>query len=67
MRIYTALFKSDQPGSAPGGFMNDIREDSETIWPDARIEMGFYEVRRRAPWPEAEGEKSGEVGPEGVH
>jgi glutaminyl-tRNA synthetase len=66
VRIYTALFKSDQPASAPGGFMNDIYPQSEIIWPNALIEPGFYEVRRRAPWPEAEGEKSGEVGPESV-
>lgn len=66
VRIYTALFKSDQPGTAPGGFMNDIHPVSETIWPDAKLETGFYEVQRRAPWPEAEGERSGEVGPESV-
>jgi glutaminyl-tRNA synthetase len=66
VRVHTALFKSDQPGAAPGGFMNDICPDSETIWPDAMVEAGFYEVRRRAPWPAAEGEKAGEVGPESV-
>ncbi|SPQ23776.1 a900eebf-6572-4ee1-9d9a-6aace5805f34 [Thermothielavioides terrestris] len=66
VRVYTALFKSDQPASAPGGFMNDIHPQSQTVWPNALIEPGFDEVRRRAPWPEAEGEKSGEVGPEGV-
>ncbi|KAK4098104.1 glutaminyl-tRNA synthetase [Parathielavia hyrcaniae] len=42
------------------------RAESETLWRDALIETGFYEVRRRAPWPEAEGEKTGEVGPESV-
>ncbi len=66
VRIYTALFRSDQPGTAPGGFMNDIHPASEAIWPNAKVETGFYEVQRRAPWPEAEGEKSGEVGPESV-
>ncbi|TVY27491.1 Glutamine--tRNA ligase [Lachnellula hyalina] len=66
VRIHTALFKSDQPKSAPGGFMNDINLNSETIWPNAMVESGFYEVRRRAPWPKAEGEKTGEVGPESV-
>jgi glutaminyl-tRNA synthetase len=66
VRLYTALFKSDQPGSAPGGFLNDVREDSETVWSDAMIETGFHEVRRRAPWPEAEGERLGEVGLESV-
>jgi glutaminyl-tRNA synthetase len=66
VRIYTALFNSDQPESAPGGFMNDIRPDSDAIFPNAVIDAGFYEVRRRARWPAAEGEKSGEVGPESV-
>jgi glutaminyl-tRNA synthetase len=66
VRVHTALFKSDQPGTAPGGFMNDINPDSEKIWPNAMVETGFYEVRRRAPWPAAEGEKEGEVGPESV-
>ncbi|KAH8689067.1 tRNA synthetases class I, catalytic domain-containing protein [Talaromyces proteolyticus] len=66
VRIHARLFKSDQPASVPGGFMNDINPDSETIWPNAMIETGFYEVKRRAPWPEAEGEKAGEVGPESV-
>jgi hypothetical protein len=51
VRIHTVLFKSDQPATVFGGFMNDIRADSETMWPNAMIETGFYEVRRRAPWP----------------
>jgi len=66
VRIHTSLFKSEQPKSAPGGFMKDINPNSETIWLNAMVESGFYEVRRRAPWPEAEGEKAGEVGPESV-
>jgi glutaminyl-tRNA synthetase len=66
VRIHTALFRSDQPATVPGGFMNDIRADSETIWPNAMIEAGFYNVQQRAPWPEAEGEKNGEFGPESV-
>ncbi|ATY59240.1 glutaminyl-tRNA synthetase [Cordyceps militaris] len=66
VRIHAALFKSDQPKSVPGGFMNDINPDSEIIWPNAMIETGFYEVRRRAPWPEAEGEKTRECGPESI-
>lgn len=66
VRIHTALFKSDQPMTAPGGFMNDVNPDSETIWPNAMIETGFYEVRRRAPWLEAKGEKAGEFRPESV-
>lgn len=66
VRIHSALFKSDQPGSAPGGFLNDINPKSETIWHNAMIEPGFHEVRRRAPWPKTEGEGTGEIGPEAV-
>lgn len=66
VRIHKSLFKSDQPLSTPGGFMEDINPDSEIIWPNAMVEAGFHEVRRRAPWPEEEGEKRGEFGPESV-
>ncbi|KAF3762125.1 hypothetical protein M406DRAFT_72152 [Cryphonectria parasitica EP155] len=66
VRIHASLFKSDDPKSAPGGFMSDINHNSETIWPNAMIETGFYEARKRAPWPEAEGKKTGEVRPGSV-
>ncbi|KAI1112486.1 glutaminyl-tRNA synthetase [Nemania sp. NC0429] len=66
VRIYSSLFKSEQPASVPGGFMNDLAPDSEVVWPRAMIEDSFREVRRRAPWPEAEGEKDGGFGPESV-
>jgi glutaminyl-tRNA synthetase len=65
VRIHSALFKSDDPSSVEGGFLNDISPNSEDIYPDALIEPGFEEVRRRAPWPEAEGEKE-KHGPESV-
>jgi glutaminyl-tRNA synthetase len=66
VRIYTSLFKSEQPLSAPGGFMNDLAPNSEITWHHAMIELGFHEVRRRALWPEAEGEKIGDFRPESV-
>lgn len=66
VRIHAALFRSDDPNSAPGGFMNDLNPESETIWPNAMVETGFYEVRQRAPWPEAQGEQTRVVGPESV-
>lgn len=56
VRIHSALFKSDNPDAAPGGFLNDINPKSEEIWPRALIESGFEEIKRRAPWPEAAGE-----------
>ncbi|RAH42475.1 glutamine--tRNA ligase [Aspergillus brunneoviolaceus CBS 621.78] len=67
VRIHDPLFKSEDPGAAEGGFLNDINPNSETIYKDALIEAGFDEVRRRAPWPEAAGEKEkGKSGPESV-
>lgn len=56
VRIHNALFKSEKPDNAEGGFLNDVNPNSEEIWPNAVIESGFDEVRRRAPWPEAAGE-----------
>ena len=66
VRIYNPLFKSNNPNDAPGGFLNDINPDSEIIYPDALLEAGIDEVKRRAPWPEAVGEGKGVSGPEGV-
>ena len=57
VRIFHPLFKSENPDTAEGGFMNDINHGSEEIYPNAFIETGLNEVRKRAPWPEAEGEK----------
>ncbi|OJZ90074.1 glutaminyl-tRNA synthetase [Aspergillus piperis CBS 112811] len=65
VRIHDQLFKSDDPNSVEGGFLKDINPNSETIYNDALIEAGFDEVRRRAPWPEAAGEKT-KSGPESV-
>ncbi|MCJ1319071.1 hypothetical protein MMC15_004404 [Xylographa vitiligo] len=58
IRIFSALFKSENPDSADGGFMADLNSHSEEIYPNAMIETGFNEVRARAPWPEKEGEKA---------
>jgi glutaminyl-tRNA synthetase len=67
VRIHNALFKSEKPDNAEGGFLNDINPNSEEIYPHAMIESGFEEVKRRAPWPEAAGESElGKGGPESV-
>ncbi|KAI9816282.1 MAG: hypothetical protein M1827_001884 [Pycnora praestabilis] len=58
IRIFNPLFKSENPDSAEGGFLKDVNPDSEEIYPNAMIETGLEEVRRRAPWPEKEGEKN---------
>ncbi|KAI0397852.1 glutaminyl-tRNA synthetase-like protein [Xylariaceae sp. FL0594] len=55
-RIYNPLFKSEEPDTAEGGYLNDINPESEVIYPNALIESGFDEVKSRAPWPEAAGE-----------
>lgn len=65
VRIHSQLFKSPDPAAVEWGFLNDINPDSETVYLDALVESGFDEVRRRAPWPEAEGERT-DAGPESV-
>ncbi|ROT41914.1 glutaminyl-tRNA synthetase [Sodiomyces alkalinus F11] len=66
-RVHNSLFKSERPDDAEGGFLNDIHPESEVVYPDAVIESGIDEVKRRAPWPEAAGESErGKSGPEGV-
>jgi glutaminyl-tRNA synthetase len=66
-RIHNPLFKSEKPEDVEGGFLNDLNPDSEVIYPDAIIEAGFDEVKKRAPWPEAAGESElGKGGPESV-
>ncbi|KAI4114907.1 MAG: hypothetical protein LQ345_004399 [Seirophora villosa] len=59
-RIFNPLFRSENPESAEGGFLNDINPRSEEVFPHAMIEVGLEEVRRRAPWPEEGGEKKRE-------
>ncbi|KAL3477122.1 tRNA synthetases class I, catalytic domain-containing protein [Aspergillus californicus] len=58
VRVHDPLFKSDEPSTAEGGFLADINPNSETIHTGAMIESGFDDVRARAPWPEAAGERS---------
>lgn len=56
VRVYNPLFKSLDPDAVEGGFLNDINPNSEEIYPNAVIETGLNEIRRRAPWPEEAGE-----------
>ncbi|KAL9629057.1 MAG: hypothetical protein Q9204_005495, partial [Flavoplaca sp. TL-2023a] len=65
VRIFNPLFKSENPDTAEGGYLNDLNPNSEEIYPNAMIETGLKEIRKRAPWPEEEGEKDikkGEAG-----
>ncbi|KAL8949760.1 MAG: hypothetical protein Q9222_004159 [Ikaeria aurantiellina] len=57
VRAFNPLFKSDNPAAHPDGFLADINPDSEQIFPNALIETGLEEIRRRAPWPAEAGEK----------
>ncbi len=66
VRMYNTLFKSEDPDNAEGGFLKDLNPESEQIWPHAMIESGFDEVRKRAPWPEAENTSENELGSGGV-
>ncbi|KAI9830593.1 MAG: hypothetical protein M1826_004619 [Phylliscum demangeonii] len=52
---------------AKTAFLEDINPNSEEVFPNAMVEIGLHEVRKRAPWPEEEGEKKeGRSGPETV-
>ncbi|KAH8797353.1 putative glutaminyl-tRNA synthetase [Xylogone sp. PMI_703] len=68
VRIYHPLFKSEDPSAHPDGFLADLSSESEQIFPEAMLETGFEEVRRRAPWPREAGEQnvSNEDHPESV-
>ena len=57
VRIINSLFKSDNPG-ALDDVVADVNPESESYYPNALIETGFEEIRRRAPWPAEAGEKS---------
>ena len=58
IRVINPLFKSDNPAAHPEGFLKDVNPDSEELFPNAMIETGFEEIRRRAPWPAEAGEKA---------
>ena len=72
VRLFGALFRSENPDAVEGGFMNDVNPKSEELYPNAMVEVGLEEVRRRAPWPAEAGEKGSadgakvEAGPETV-
>lgn len=55
VRLFNALFKSENPDSNPAGFLADITENSEECYDEAIIEVGFHEIRKNSPWRENEG------------
>lgn len=46
-RLFNQLFKSNDPESNPDGFLADVNPDSEEVFREAMIEVGFNEIRRR--------------------
>ena len=56
VRVFSSLFKSDNPDAAEGGFLADVNPKSEEVYPNAVVETGLIEVRKRAPWPAEAGE-----------
>lgn len=57
VRIINSLFRSANPSAHPSGFLSDINPRSLELFPNAMIETGLEEVRRRAPWPAEVGER----------
>lgn len=51
VHVFNRLFKSANPAAHPDGFLADINRDSEEIFSDALLDVGFEEMKRRAPWP----------------
>lgn len=49
-RIHKALFKSENPSAASGGFLNDINAESEVILKNAIIEPNFMDVKAKSPY-----------------
>ncbi|OJD13229.1 glutamine-tRNA ligase [Blastomyces percursus] len=57
VHVINRLFNSEDPKSHPDGFLADINSESMEIYRDAMIDIGFPEIKSRAPWPAKEGEK----------
>lgn len=69
VRVPGRLFRSDDPAAAPGGFLQDINPDSETIHRSALVEAGFEGIRLSGPWPRRADGTEGDmkaVGPEDI-
>jgi glutaminyl-tRNA synthetase len=63
-RIFNPLFKTSKPNELDwknGGYYDDVNPESEVIYQDALVEVGFREIQQRAPWPKEEGEAKGTV------
>lgn len=61
-RVFNSLFKTTKPNELDwksGGYYDDVNPESEVIYKNALVEVGFREIQQRAPWPKTEGETSG--------
>lgn len=70
VRVFNSLFKSSRPNELDwktGGYYDDINPESLVVYKEARMESGWEDVRRRAPWPkEHGGVKGGQEGKSGT-
>lgn len=68
-RIFNPLFKSQKPNELDwkaGGYYDNINPDSEVVYTDALVEVGFREIQANAPWPKTEGETKNNADKSGV-
>lgn len=49
VRIYNQLFKSENPGAHPDGYLADLAEESESVLLNAVIESNFNEIVDKSP------------------
>ncbi|WEW55607.1 Glutaminyl-tRNA synthetase [Emydomyces testavorans] len=70
VRAFNSLFNSADPSSHPDGFLADINTNSEEVFPNALLDIGFKEVQSRASWPanpsSSDNKVEGVDGPEAV-
>lgn len=50
VREFDNLFKSNNPGANPDGFLADLNESSLHTYKNAVIDTGFWEVKEKSPW-----------------
>jgi glutaminyl-tRNA synthetase len=51
VHAFNSLFNSANPVAHPEGFLADINPNSEEVFPNALLDIGFQEVKSKAPWP----------------
>ena len=61
VRYFNPLFNSTDPSAHPSGFLADVNPNSLETYPNALLDIGFTEIKRRAPWPAEEGERTATV------